>query len=438
VKVGTLRTLAPWHRLTSLLLAAAAKALLLFVVLPGHSQQLKPLYQMRFVDDYDKLAASIAAGRGYRLTPDGEPTLMREPGYPFLLALVFRVLGPELGAARAANLVLGLVTAVVVLVLAADIGLPSGGALLAAILFMLHPGTVVAESRGGFESLFTLLLAVFVLVLGRAFRGQRVGAYAVAGLVLGLAGLVRTTVILLPAAVFAWLLVSRPRRLLGDSLVKTVVLGACMLGVLLPWIVRNSLLTGTPTWAPTVRGTAAHAGQYACLHRGDPRGLAAVDSEAARERARLAREWGYRFHFDYYLYFPTTRDEVEFDRRLQGMVVRRWAETPSLLLRCAAGNLAYFWVAGRTGSSVRLNVAAQVPYLVLAVLGAAVLARRGQAPALAPMGLVVAYVVLLHSVVAAQARYSVPLVPFLAVCAAVPLSELAALLRRQRASARAA
>jgi 4-amino-4-deoxy-L-arabinose transferase-like glycosyltransferase len=415
-----------------LLLIVAAKAALLFAVVPAFSTQLKPLYQMRFVDDYDKLAANLEAGRGYRLLPEGEPTLMREPGYPWLLALVFRLFGQSLAAARLVNLLLGLATALVVLGLSSELGFSGRVARWAAVLFMLHPGTFVAESRGGFETLFTLLLALFVLLLARALRSESLGAYAIAGLVLGAAALVRSTVFLLPLGVLGWLLIRRPRGELGGSLLKAAVLGACMFVVLSPWIIRNALLTGEATLSASVRGTAAHAGQYWCLHRGDPRGLSFVDGEASDERARLAAEWGYRFRHlpsDFYVYFYTTRDELAFDRQLMQTVAARWREAPSRVVSCAASNLVAFWFAGRTWLSTALNVVMQLPFLILALGGACILASRSRAEALLPLALVGGYLWLLHSLVAAQARYSVPLVPFLALLSSVALVEGGGFLR---------
>jgi 4-amino-4-deoxy-L-arabinose transferase-like glycosyltransferase len=408
--------MSPRRQLSVLVVLVLVKAVLLLVVLPAFSKPLKSIYGTTFADDYDKLAGNLEAGRGYRLLPEAEPTLMREPGYPLFLAAVFRVGGRELAAARVANLLLGLATAVVVLRLATDLGLSVQGSLFAAVLFLIYPGTLVAESRGGFESLFTLLLAGFVLLWGRAVANDRSPDYAAAGVVLGLAGLVRTTVVLLPVLAFGWLWLRPPRRVL-HALGRAAVLGGAMLVVVSPWIIRNSLLTGEPTWATTVRGTSAHAGQYICLHRGDPRGLQAIDLDAADERAELARQWGYRFKFDYYLYFYTTKDEIEFDRRLMGTVGDRWRAHPLLAAGCAVENLGSFWFAGKNARSTALNVATQLPLMLLAAGGVIALARKGRAGGLVPMGIVVGYLLLLHSIVIAQARYSVPLVPFLAVCA---------------------
>src|SRR5918911_3723757 len=50
--------------------------------------------------DYHRLAAGLAAGRGYA-GEGGLPTAWRPPGYPAFLACVYAAAGPSVGAASA-------------------------------------------------------------------------------------------------------------------------------------------------------------------------------------------------------------------------------------------------------------------------------------------------------------------------------------------------
>src|SRR5205814_1516134 len=90
----------------ALLAAFVLEALILFVALPRLESGMTASYGVGFADDYDKLAASILTGHGYRIASDLPETMMREPGYPLFLAGVFRAFGENLSAARVANFAL--------------------------------------------------------------------------------------------------------------------------------------------------------------------------------------------------------------------------------------------------------------------------------------------------------------------------------------------
>ena len=60
---------------------------ILFFVIPRLSSHVAGSYIPKiFGDGYDQLAENLVNGNGYRFYPDTALTLMREPGYPILLA----------------------------------------------------------------------------------------------------------------------------------------------------------------------------------------------------------------------------------------------------------------------------------------------------------------------------------------------------------------
>jgi len=84
---------------------------ILFLVLPLMDSSIAQHYGAGFSDDQDKLAWNLVNGIGYRFSPETAETLMREPGYPFLLAATFSIFGYSLPAARLVNLLLATGTA---------------------------------------------------------------------------------------------------------------------------------------------------------------------------------------------------------------------------------------------------------------------------------------------------------------------------------------
>ena len=77
---------------------------------------------------------------------------MREPGYPYFLALLEWLFGAGLTAPIVANLVLSSCSALLISNLGRSISPLPWAPPLAALLFLLHPGVAVAELRSGVES----------------------------------------------------------------------------------------------------------------------------------------------------------------------------------------------------------------------------------------------------------------------------------------------
>jgi len=72
----------------AVLCIAMLKLGFVLVLVSGFKDQINPLYSIGNVDNYYSLAKNISHGRGYRFTPDTTLTLMREPGYPYFLAVL--------------------------------------------------------------------------------------------------------------------------------------------------------------------------------------------------------------------------------------------------------------------------------------------------------------------------------------------------------------
>ena len=138
----------------------------------------------------------------------------------------------------------------------------------------------------------------------------------------------------------------------------------------------------------------------------------------------MAEDLGYPFKVEalgYFQDFYSSQDEVRFSDYLLSQVISEYRRSPSLFVKCVGANLFNFWFRGKTMESTRLNLILEVPYLFLAMAGLVMAVRNGLFKEVAPMLLLIAYLVAVSVVVLAQARYSVPLIPFLSilVCIAV-------------------
>jgi len=409
-------------------IALLVYALVLFGVLPQLGRIVGPHYGIGFADDYDLLAKSLASGHGYRFGPELPPTMMREPGYPLFLAGVFTVLGHSIEAARLANLVLAGLAGFLVIRLARLAGLTPGESSLAAALFLFHPGTLISAARGGFEMFFVFLMMLATLALFRATRTGNAGHYLITGFVLGLAVLTRSTVALFPLLVLAYFVVTaRGAKERGNYCTGFALLFAVTALVVSPWVIRNYRVSGDLVPTNTVQGVAAHAGMHICKGLSLDRGVQELDTRAADERNRLAKSLGYSFTPGYYQYFHTTGEELAFNRHLLREVMGEYVSSPGLWLKCATQNLFNFWFAGKSWRVTVMNAGLQLPLLALALLGAYWLWRTGRWSGVALPVLFILYLYALHVPIHAQARYSVPLVPLLAILASAGVTALVTL-----------
>jgi hypothetical protein len=197
------------------------------------------------------------------------------------------------------------------------------------------------------------------------------------------------------------------------------------------------LLVHTVVPTATVSGIAIQTGEYVCRNRDTGHTLQELDFAARLERGEIARAAGYRFEDNFFPFFFSAKDEVEFNRDLTKRVVDYYLSNPTVFLQCASSNLLNFWIAGKKPGVSALNALLQIPYLLLALWGAVWLVRKaGGVAYVTPIALIVVYHMAISSVSMAQARYTVPLVPLLAVLGAEPLKELWVCALRKRTVAK--
>jgi hypothetical protein len=412
-----------WPWIVAAISILALNALLLFVLIPEMSSRMTWLYNSDgYVDTYEQIAENLAVGNGYRVYPDTARTLSREPGYPVLLAELFRMFGDDLTMVQLANMLFTFAAAGLIALLARRVSGSKVVILGAPFLFLCHPGTLIAESRGGVEAPFTFFLVLFMLTVYRAIETREWFDYLLSGTALGATVLTRSTPILFPVLLLAYLAAIEPKRSWFRLCRNGVIMATAAVTILSPWIIRNYLLVGKFVPTASVLGISAHAGLYNNTHYSGEESWAMVDQQGARERRRLAEDLGYPFKVEavgYFQDFYSSQDEVRFSDYLLNRVIGEYRRSPSLFVKCVGANLFNFWFRGKTMESTRLNLILEVPYLFLAIAGLVMAARNGLFKAIAPVLLLISYLVAVSVVVLAQARYSVPLIPFLSILACI-------------------
>ncbi len=229
---------APWW-LLPVLIALVAVAIRVVVIVADTGYQ-----PFNDAFDYDRHAASIAAGDGYPGSEYGSgvgPTALRSPGYPVALASVYAVSGDSVDAGRLAGAALGGVTVLFVFLLAAPVWGRSVG-LVAAAMTAAFPPLVLLSTELFNETLF-IPLALGAVLSATRYRDSGLLRWAVlTGVLAGAALLTRNAglALLLPLLAALWFAGrrrSRPLLAPGAALVVVALLIA-------PWTVRNAVEFG--------------------------------------------------------------------------------------------------------------------------------------------------------------------------------------------------
>ena len=204
---------------------------------------------------YALLARNLVEGNGFSNGP-GHPTAFRPPLYPMVLSLVFRAVGERYRTVYLLQAVL------YALAVTGSAWLAHGIAgrramLFTGILASINPSALEMTGMLLTETLFTFLLVGCLLLLRGAFHrssGKVVSPglfyYAGAGLLLGTATLCRPN-----AAVWSLLagaaILLRRREAFSVRLASAVVLLVTSAIPMVPWMIRNQEIFGSPSITTT-------------------------------------------------------------------------------------------------------------------------------------------------------------------------------------------
>jgi hypothetical protein len=385
---------------------------------------------------YDMLARSIVMGNGYRwyaaedlepiervageveLPPDYDPrgvvSSFRGPGYPAFLALVYAVVGIVPGrllAARLAQAVLGAGLAPLTGLLGRYMGLTERSAVLGAAIVAGYPLLIIYPLALASENLYVPLFTFSLLMVLRAAERGRARDWALSGLLLGVTALTRSIVSLFVPVAALWVWMTAPTRRAGLRNAGLLVLS--FMAVILPWMVRNTLVHGQVTFIETSLGYNLYMGYH-------PISAGAFDSRISRD-------------------LLTTLDDAERNRlgmeAFWSFVRAEPGRVPYLMLN----KLAYFWESDKRGpvyfysndllgewpawqlASALVLICG--PFLLIALAGLAGLALAPSRREVTLVALLVVYYTAVHMFILGDARFHLPLVPLLALYTAQLLVE---------------
>ena len=185
-------------------------------------------------DHYHELALTLAAGQPF-------PTMEVPWGYAYFLAAFYRAFGDHPWIPLLVQVTLNAAMPLLVFTLARTWWPPSTAALAALLTGIFSFNTIYASTQSS-DAVCTVLFITAIVTFVRARRTDSSAAFALAGVLTGVATQFRPNLILIPAALAGFALLERMtlRRVL-----QAAALLLCAGLTLTPWVVRNYRLTHT-------------------------------------------------------------------------------------------------------------------------------------------------------------------------------------------------
>lgn len=369
---------------------------------------------------YHRTATTLARGGGYVSPFTAHPTAAWPPGYPLVLALAYRAVGPTPAVAVVLNAMFGALTCFFVWRLGVHLAGARAG-LVATALATFFPSAVFFTALVLSETFSTCLVCGLALAAVRLLaRGDGASAarWIAWGLAVGVTTLVRAESALLAIVPATSLAIRGDRR-------AARVLAATILGVaiaLTPWTLRNARVFGTFVPTSTGFGRTLWIG-----HNPEATGGMSDAIQAAMDRALTAAG----------VAGTDERGEIAVDRLLRAQAVayaraHPWRElvlTPLRVYHLFRGNHVWQrWYDPGTprampGARSVLGVVGNVYYAVVLALALLGFVVRSAAPAASWRFIDVFAVgwVAFFAVVYGDPRFHQVLVPFACILAAVTI-----------------
>ena len=359
---------------------------------------------------YVPLARDLVQGKGYQIDGNYQDATRIAPGFPLMLAAVYRIAGVDVPVwwLGALNALMRVGTTLLVFALASRAFGDRAG-VAAAIVHALDPweafwsGFVLKESLAVLLSMLAVYLVVRTLERPTWLRG------AAAGAAIGFASLTRFATLGFFPALLAFLSFGAARRLFPWQTALRHA-AAATLGLVLalaPWLVRNVALFGGPF-------VYTQAGLYFFVSNGPGAerapdtwgysGQSTGDIEAARSQLGLRPRSSY----------------AEREAVLARGTFAYLATHPRVIVPLVAARFVNMWRPTFAGSSTSNLVVLGLPYCVtmLAAIAGLVAGLRGPwSSARLVLYWGVGFYVLLHAVFWSEIRYRQYVTPLLAVFA---------------------
>lgn len=374
-----------------------------FVIFP---KIMKPHDLVLDPDFYGKLGFGLWKKHIFAFYPETDPTVARGPAYPMLVALLLMLTrGWYPGSVQLAQCVVFAATCGLVFWISERLWNRSV-ALVASVVFAVHPSLVWFTSRIWVEVLTTFLF-VALIAASVAFSSKPTPWKGVLiGGIIGIGALTKST--LLPLVILMPLLM---RWAIGNRLKARVMLIMLLTAsaVISPWTVRNWKVAGRFIPVHVMAGVNCFYGD--CMVDGFSLSKLSLDETFDASQGELDKLAAASRKA------PTRHDrEILQDSIATKISMDRYKKNPAFIFKKMAMQALYFWTLGGSRTKSLIISLMQIPLLVAFLVSLVVLTRRRQMRRI--MSVHVALMALyfaLHLPFHTQNRYSVVVIPMMIV-----------------------
>ncbi|HTU93546.1 MAG TPA: glycosyltransferase family 39 protein [Gemmataceae bacterium] len=386
--------------------------------------------------DYNRLACNLVLHGEFAFEP-GQPTSLRPPLYPALVAGVYQLFGLEnFQAVRLLQAIVSLVNVILLYHLGLTVFSRKAGLWLAG-LYAFYPSLLGYNNLLLTEVLFTFLLCAFCDLLICALQHDSLPYLALSAVLLGLAALSRSVVWLFPPVLACFLLLAFRGNWRRRILASVIFLTAFAF-VLAPWAYRNTRLQKTFIAVDVMGGRNFMMGNY----RYTPlyRSWATIELQGEES-------WIHEVVQTYPATQPRTQGQI--DKLAMRQALKFIASNPGLTLQRSVVKFFDFWglerelISGGDRGFFGPIPTAVLVALALLLCGSYVLALFAciYAMVLAPPAdrrihlfllLLIAFVCALHTLAFGHSRYHLPLMPLVLAYAATAVVHRKEIWRQRR------
>lgn len=343
------------------------------------------------VEPYSTIAKNILSGKGY--VDNDEPNgtnFERLPLYIYFLAAIYKLWGPELWKLQIIQSVLDTLSCLFIFIISMRIfHNDKTSALLAAFLYAVYFKMINLVSRPLTETLFILLLLIFIIIFLDSFKKDLFTLLA--GILLGMMTLTKPITLLFPIVVALFYFFKQKKYF-----VKSIILFSFGFGVLiLPFIIRNYVMEGQVFFA-TGGGKALYMG-------------AVIDysKDFRHEELRLMNK--IKAHYD----IP---HNIEDDKELIRKAINIIIENPWEYIKKVAYRFYLFWTYPDYTTKMMalktiLVLIFNIIFIILTAFG--LYLSKKNAVFYSPFLSLMLYFYFLFAIIYSHSRYSLPLFPIL-------------------------
>jgi 4-amino-4-deoxy-L-arabinose transferase-like glycosyltransferase len=275
---------------------------------------------------YFNRAVALASGLGY--SEDAVLTAFWPPGWPMVMSVLFRLFGVSLTVVQLFNLLCSLVTAWLTLDLGRRLFNSESAARLGLLLLAVYPNAIAYVPLVWTEVFYTTLLLSGCWLVA---AGRSTVTLTLAGLVFGLATLVRTQTLILIPFVFGIDLLRGPIsvKTVTTISIKCAAVIACALVVVLPWSYRNHKVFGEWVFVSTNGGWTLLTGNNPSARGDYTQDDPLVNSLLPRRGARVPQ---------------SVENEIEFDKEARRRALQWIKDNPTRFVALLPQKIIRLWI----------------------------------------------------------------------------------------------